>query len=132
MNPPEFNFLDFVKDFLWAPLLALCVWAWKRNEKAHDDLRTSHEKLSDSTHVGHSTLNDKIMEYVDSQISEVRDDQRRRSDKLAEHIEKLFANAETDRKEFSKVMADHREDSYKRHIELLHAIHAKVDRKDIQ
>lgn len=128
MNPPEFNLLDFVKDFLWAPLLALIAWAWNRNEKAHDDLRTNHEKLSDSTHTGHSTLNDKIMEYVDSQINEVKGEQRRRSDKLADHIEKLFANAELDRKEFSKVMADHREDSYKRHIELLHAINSKADK----
>ena len=128
MNPPEFNLLDFIKDFLWAPLLALIAWAWSRNEKEHDLLRTSHEKLSDSTHTGHSTLNDKIMEYVDSQLSEVRDDQRRKSDKLAGHIEKLFANAELDRKEFSKLMADHREDSYKRHIELLHAINSKADK----
>jgi len=128
MTPPDFNLLDFIKDFLWAPALALLAWAWKHNEKEHDMLRTNHEKLSDSTHTGHSTLNDKIMEYVDSQISEVKGDQRRRSDKLAEHIEKLFANAELDRKEFSKVMADHREDSYKRHIELLHAINAKADK----
>ena len=129
---PEFNLIDFIKDFLWAPILGLVAWAWNRNEKAHDDLRESHEKLSDSTHTGHSTLNDKIMEYVDSQISEVKGEQRRRSDKLAEHIEKLFSNAELDRKEFSKVMADHREDSYKRHIELLHAINSKADRKDNQ
>ena len=128
MNPPEFNLIDFVKDFLWAPILALVGWAWTRNQKEHDDLRNNHEKLSDSTHTGHSTLNDKIMEYVDSAIMEVKDDQRRRSDKLAQHVEKLFENAEKDRKEFSKVMADHREDSYKRHIELLHAIHGKADK----
>lgn len=91
-------------------------------------LRDSHEKLSDSTHVGQSTMNDKIMEYVDTAITEVKDDQRRRSDKLAGHIERLFQNAEADRKEMSKVMADHREDSYKRHIELLHAIHGKADK----
>jgi hypothetical protein len=131
MNTPDFSLIDFIKDFLWVPLLALVGFAWRHNEKEHDMLRTSHEKLIDSTHTGHSTLNDRIMEYVDSQINEVKDDQRRRSDKLAGHIERLFQNAEEDRKEMSRVMSDHREDSYKRHIELLHAIHGKADRKDL-
>lgn len=131
MTPQEFNLLDFIKDFLWAPALGLIAWAWNRNQKEHDDLRDSHEKLSDSTHTGHSTLNDKIMEYVDTVVGDMKDEQRRKSDKLALHIEKLFENAEKDRKEFSKVMTDHREDSYKRHIELLQAIHSKADRKDI-
>ena len=128
MSPPDFNLFDFIKDFIWLPALGIVAWAWKRNEKEHDMLRDSHEKLSDSTHVGQSTMNDKIMEYVDTAITEVKDDQRRRSDKLAGHIERLFQNAEADRKEMSKVMADHREDSYKRHIELLHAIHGKADK----
>lgn len=128
MTPPDFDLIDFIKTFIWAPALALAAWAWSRNEKEHDMIRDNHEKLSSSTHTGHSTLNDKIMEYVDSAINEVKDDQRRRSDKLATHIEKLFENAEKDRKEFSKVMSDHREDSYKRHIELLHAINAKADK----
>jgi uncharacterized protein YicC (UPF0701 family) len=131
MTPNEFSILDFIKDFLWAPALGLIAWAWNRNQKEHDDLRESHEKLSDSTHTGHSTLNDKIMEYVDTVVGDMKDEQRRKSDKLALHIEKLFENAEKDRKEFSKVMTDHREDSYKRHIELLQAIHNKADRKDI-
>lgn len=119
---------QFVRDWLWAPAMGLIAWAWTRNEKDHDMLRESHEKLSNSTHNGHSTLNDRIMEYVDSTIAEVKDEQRRRSDKLASHIEKLFQNAEVDRKEFSKIMADHREDSYKRHIELMHAINSKADK----
>ena len=132
MTPPnDFDLLGFIKDFLWAPALALIGWAWTRNQKEHDDLRESHEKLSDSTHSGHSILNDKIMEYVDTVVGDMKDEQRRKSDKLALHIEKLFENAEKDRKEFSKVMTDHREDSYKRHIELLQAIHSKADRKDI-
>ena len=132
MTPPnDFDLLGFIKDFLWAPALGLIAWAWNRNQKEHDDLRESHEKLSDSTHSGHSTLNDKIMEYVDTVVGDMKDEQRRKSDKLALHIEKLFENAEKDRKEFSKVMTDHREDSYKRHIELLQAIHSKADRKDI-
>jgi len=128
MTPQEFDLIDFVKSFVWVPALAIAGWAWKRNEKEHDMMRDSHEKLSSSTHTGHSTLNDKIMEYVDSAIMEVKDEQRRKSDRLANHIEKLFSNAEEDRKSFSKVMADHREDSYKRHIELLHAINAKADK----
>jgi hypothetical protein len=128
MNPPDNDFIAFAKDWIFLPAVALVGWAWKHNQKEHDMLRESHEKLSSSTHVGQSTLNDKMMEYVDSAISEAKDDQRRRSDKLANHIERLFQNAEEDRKEFSRVMADHREDSYKRHIELLHAINAKADK----
>jgi uncharacterized membrane protein YccC len=118
MTPPDFDLLDFIKTFIWAPALALAAWAWSRNEKEHDMIRESHEKLSTKT-----------SDYVDSALGEFKDEQRRRSDKLANHIEKLFSNAELDRKEFSKVMADHREDSYKRHIELLHAINAKADKQ---
>ena len=91
-------------------------------------LRQKQESLYQNTANGYSTLNDKMMEHLDGSITEIRDDQRRRSDKLAGHIEKLFENAEHDRKEFSTVMAAHREDSYKRHIELLHAINAKADK----
>ena len=131
MTPNEFSILDFIKDFLWAPALGLIAWAWNRNQKEHDDLRESHDKLSDSTHTGHSTLNDKIMEYVDTVVGDMKDEQRRRSDRMNDNIVKLFENAEKDRKEFSNVMAAHREDSYKRHIELLQAIHSKADRKDI-
>ena len=128
MNPPDFDLFDFIKTFIWAPALALAGWAWTRNQKEHDMMREKHDELMSHTSQGHSNLNDKFMEYVDSQILEVKNDQRRKSDKLAEHIEKLFSNAEADRKEFAKVMADHREDSYKRHIELLHAINSKADK----
>lgn len=91
-------------------------------------LKAAQDKLRDNTSTGHSVLNDRIMEYVDSTMVEVRDENRRRSDKLAEHIEKLFANAESDRRAFNQTMAEHREDSYKRHIELLHAINSKADK----
>lgn len=128
MTPNDFNLLDFIKDFLWAPAIALVGWAWTRNQKEHDDLWKAHDKTRDDTSTGHSTLNDRIMEYVDSTLTEVKEENRRRSDKLAGHIERLFQNAEADRKEMSKVMAEHREDSYKRHIELLHAINSKADK----
>lgn len=128
MTPPDFDLLDFVKNFIWAPAIALVGWAWTRNQKEHDDLWAAHDKTRDDTSTGHSVLNDRIMEYVDSTLTEVKEENRRRSDKLAGHIERLFQNAEEDRREFSKVMAEHREDSYKRHIELLHAINAKADK----
>ena len=120
MNAPDNDLLSILGDIIkWlsAPLFGLVSWAWLRNQKEHDDLWKAHEKMRDDSAT-----------YVDSAIGEVRDDQRRRSDKLAGHIERLFQNAEADRKEMSKVMADHREDSYKRHIELLHAINAKADK----
>lgn len=125
---PDNDVFSFIKDWLWAPLLGLVAWAWNRNEKEHDLLKQKHDTLYQNTANGYSALNDKMMEHIDASISDIRDDQRRRSDKLAGHIEKLFENAEHDRKEFSTIMAAHREDSYKRHIELLHAINAKADK----
>jgi polyhydroxyalkanoate synthesis regulator phasin len=120
MTSPDNDLLSILGEIIkWlsAPLFGLVSWAWLRNQKEHDDLWRAHEKNRDDAN-----------KYVDSAITEVKDDQRRRSDKLAGHIERLFQNAEADRKEFSKVMADHREDSYKRHIELLHAINNKADK----
>jgi len=126
MTQPDFDLLTFIKDFVWAPLLALVGWAWHRNERAHEMLWEKHDAVRKDASTGHSVLNDRITEYVDTAVDEVKSEQRRRTDKLAEHIERLFQNAETDRKDFAKVMADHREDSYKRHIELLNTINAKV------
>ena len=91
-------------------------------------MKSDHSRLRESSSSGHSVLNDKLMEYVDSTLTDVRDENRRRSDKLASHIERLFENAERDRKDYHQTLAEHREDSYKRHIELLHAINSKADK----
>ena len=128
MTQPDFDLISFVKDFVWMPAIGLVGWAWNRNQKEHDDLWRAHESTRKDTSTGHSVLNDKIMEYVDSTMVEVKDENRRRTDKINDHITKLFENAEADRRSFHQTLADHREDSYKRHIELLHAINAKADK----
>ena len=126
MNPPDNDLFQILKDLLgWlsAPVFGLIAWGWSRNQKEHDDLWAAHEKLQAGTSSGNSVLNDRIMEYVDTVTSDMRDQQRRTSDKATEHITKLFQNAEQDRKEFHKQISDLREDSFKRHIELMNAIH---------
>jgi len=128
MTQPDFDLISFIKDFVWMPAVGLVGWAWNRNQKEHDDLWKAHESTRKDTSTGHSVLNDKIMEYVDSTMVEVKDEQRRRTDKINDHITKLFENAEKDRKEFHQTLSEHREDSYKRHIELLHAINSKADK----
>ena len=128
MIPPDMSVLEFVKDFLWAPLLGLIAWAWSRNQKEHDDMRAAHDKLMSGTSVGHSVLNDRIMVYVDTAAAEMRDEQTRISDKAAAHIAKLFENAERDRKDFHDQIDAMRKDSFARHIELMSAIHGKADK----
>lgn len=69
----------FIKDYLWAPLLALVAWAWNRNDKEHEMLRESVKELSEKvvntrqhTSDGYSVLNDRIMDHIDQQVKEVR------------------------------------------------------------
>ena len=128
MIPPDNDVLAFIKDFLWAPLLGLVAWAWHRNEKEHDMLREVQTKLRDNASAGYSTLNDRLVEHVDTAVMDMRDESRRKSDQLTGHIAKLFENAEHDRAAFNKTLADHRDDSFKRHIELMNAIHGKADK----
>jgi hypothetical protein len=59
------SLFDAVKDFIWAPALALVGWAWKRNEKEHDDMRANISTLG-------SHLNDRLMDHIDDQVKEVR------------------------------------------------------------
>jgi hypothetical protein len=125
---PDDSILSFVKDFIWAPLLGLVAWAWSRNQKEHDDLWAAHETLRSGTTSGHSVLNDRIMEYVDTVTGDLRHQSRRQSDKANDHIVKLFANAELDRKEFHHQMDAMRSDNFARHIELMNAIHVKADK----
>lgn len=119
MTPPDFDLLDFIKTFIWLPALAIAGWAWTRNQKEHDDLWAAHESTRKDTSNGHSVLNDKLMEYVDSTLTEVKDENRRRTDKINDHITKLFENAEHDRAVFRQALAEHSKASSDRHIELL-------------
>jgi len=131
MNPPDHDLLSLLGELIkWlsAPLFAIVAWAWNTNSKEHDALWAAHEKLQSGTSSGHSVLNDRMMEYVDTVTGDLRDQSRRQSDRANEHIVKLFANAELDRKEFHHQMDAMRSDSFARHIELMNAIHGKADK----
>ena len=123
MSPPDNDLIAFIKDFIWAPLLGLVAWAWSRNEKEHDMLRSSHEALRANQSTGYSTLNDRVMGHVDERVDEVKSDHGKRIDKINDHIAKLFENAEKDRAAFRDALTLHSRDSQDRHIELLKAIH---------
>lgn len=117
----------FIKDYLWAPLLALVAWAWNRNEKEHEMLRESVKDLSDkvvhtrqNTSDGYSTLNDRIMNHIDAQVKEVR------MFVIAEDT-KLMSELGVQRGHIGKIfdqMAAQERRSEDRHVETLGAIHA--------
>lgn len=118
MNPPDNDVLAFIKDWLWAPLLGLIAWAWNRNEKEHEMLRNSHEQLREHTSSGYSTLNDRVMEHVDTRVGELRqfvqvEDARLLSEQSVQrgHIGKLFDKLE-----------EHGRRSEDRHNEVLGAL----------
>lgn len=123
MNAPDGEIFNFIKDWLWAPLLGLIAWAWNRNEKEHEMLREIHADLMKNTSKGYSTLNDRIMVHVDERVDEVKQDHGKRIDRINGHIEKLFENAEKDRATFREALNHHSQQSTERHIELMQAIH---------
>jgi hypothetical protein len=129
VTPPDNDIFDFILKWLWAPLLGLIAWAWNRNEKEHDMLRSSHETLRANQSSGYSALNDRMMGHVEERVDEVRVEHGKRIDKINGHIEKLFENAEKDRASFRDALAAHSKESQDRHIELLKAIHSGLDGK---
>lgn len=118
--------ITFIKDFVWAPLLGLVAWAWTRNEKEHETLRQANQELADkasairqNTSDGYSTLNDRIMDHIDSQVKEVR------MFVIAEDT-KLMAELGVQRGHIAKIfdkMESHAQRSEDRHVETLQAIH---------
>lgn len=93
--------VSFIKDFIWAPALALIAWAWNRNEKTHEQLWDKAEKLETGMLTASSGLNDRLMEHIDVQIGEVKQLVRDEDNKLAVeqatqrgHIGKLFDKIE--------------------------------------
>ena len=51
--------VTFIKDYLWAPLIALIGWAFHYHHKRVDDLRTSTEEDAE-----------KLRAYVDQQFGD--------------------------------------------------------------
>tara|TARA_R110000868_G_scaffold48937_3_gene158262 strand:+ start:1854 stop:2252 length:399 start_codon:yes stop_codon:yes gene_type:complete len=129
VTPPDNDIFDFILKWLWAPVVGLIAWAWNRNEKEHDMLRSTQETLRTNQSSGYSTLNDKVMVRVDEKVDEVRTEHGKRIDKLNTHIEKLFENAEKDRAAFRDALNIHSQQSTQRHIELMQAIHTGLDGK---
>jgi hypothetical protein len=129
VTPPDNDIFDFILKWLWAPVMGLIAWAWNRNEKEHDMLRSTQETLRTNQSSGYSTLNDKVMVRVDEKVDEVRTEHGKRIDKLNTHIEKLFENAEKDRAAFRDALNIHSQQSTQRHIELMQAIHTGLDGK---
>lgn len=118
--------VHFVKDWLWAPLLGLVAWAWNRNEKEHEALRIKSEKLEEGMLTASSGLNDRIMEHIDVQISEVKTLVRDEDRKLSEeqliargHIAKLFEKIEETRKDTTAALASNAARAEDRHHEVL-------------
>lgn len=112
----------------WASAIAIGLvgWAWKKNEEEHEKLRQSAKELSDkasairqNTSDGYSTLNDRIMTHIDSQVKEVR------MFVVAEDT-KLLAELGVQRGHIAKIfdkMEAHAQRSEDRHVETLSAIH---------
>jgi len=126
---PDNEVFSFVREWLWAPALGLIAWAWNRNEQEHTMLRERTDSLKQNTSDGYSVLNNRFVEYVDSKVGDVQDEQRRKTDKINDHITKLFENAERDRASFRDALATHSQQSSERHIELLSAIHTGLAKK---
>ena len=125
---PNDDFITLFRDWVWLPLLGIIGWAWNRNQVEHDQLWAAQEKLRSESSLGHSTLNDRLMEHVDERFEDSRRDAAKRMDKMDNYISKLFEHSEKDRKDFHDQLTQHREDSFKRHIELLNAINGKADK----
>lgn len=126
---PDNSMLEFLRDWVFIPVGAALAWAWSRNEKEHEMLRDRTDNIKQNTSDGYSVLNDRVMDYVDTKVGVVQDEQRRKTDRMNDHIAKLFENAEKDRTSFRDALAMHTHQSSERHIELLQAIHTGLSKK---
>lgn len=129
MTPPESDVLNFIKDFVWAPLLALIGWAWHRNEQEHKALREAHFSLKDSTSESHSSLNDKFMEHVDLRMEATMKLMREEDNRNRDHIAKLFDKVEETRRDTANALAQHSQRAEDRHRELMTALHTGLAQK---
>ncbi len=110
--------VNFIKDWLWGPVLALIGWAWHRNEKEHEMLWTTTKELQKYASESQSSLHDRFATNMETRMQEMRDFVREEDRKLSEevlisrgHIAKLFDKLE-----------EHGQRSEDRHLETLREI----------
>ena len=115
MNAPDNEMLNFIREWLWGPILGLIAWAWKWNHDEHQALWSATQSAKDAAVKSSSALNDRIMEHVDSRIVEtlrvMREEDARLMVEMTTqrgHIGKLFDKLE-----------EHARRSEDRHIEMM-------------
>lgn len=120
------SFIDNAKWVVSVLIIPFAIWFWRKHEKDHDvidadrkELWKAARRLEDGMLTASSGLNDRIMEHIDVQITEVKQLVRDEDRKLSEeqsvqraHIGKLFDKIEA-----------HAQRSEDRHVETLNAIH---------
>lgn len=128
--------IDFLKDWVVAPVIGIFTWFWTRNERKHREHLARHLSLEKNVNSLGSQITDRMMAHIDDQVSSLRAEYVKRTDQLAENDRTLFANAEKDRSDFRDMMQKHSERSEERHRELMHtqmqmiaSLGNKADRK---
>lgn len=115
---PDDSVMGFIKDFLWAPALGLVAWAWRHNEKEHDDMKASVQKVEADVQTLGSHLNDRLMDHIDEQIKDTKAF-------VVLEDSKLMAELSTQRGHIGKIFDKLEETSRRsedRHLQLLEKI----------
>lgn len=98
------NVFNFIKDWLWAPLLGLVAWAWNHNKEAHDEIYRYVDKR-----------NKELQSHIDAEDTKLNTEITRQRDVSA----KLFEKVEELRKDTNLALSDHAKRSEERHSEVL-------------
>jgi len=104
----------FIKEFIWAPLLALIGWAWHHVNKRGDDLAAELKKSEADMRLHVDDRHMQSMVYIDKRTLEMNIEIDRQRDVSAKIFDKL------------EVMQRRGED---RHTELLNAFHEGLSKK---
>jgi hypothetical protein len=126
MSDEVFNLLKDLAQWASGLAIALAVWAYKRNEKEHDDMRLTQKAFEEKaaaikqhTSDGYSVLNDRMMTHLDAQAKEMRAFVMAEDAKL---VNELGIQRGHVAKIFDQLGAQERR-SEDRHVETLGAIH---------
>lgn len=121
------SFIDNAKWVLSVVIIPFAVWFWRKHEKDHEVIDADRKelwkvtsKLQESTSMGYSKLNDRIMDHIDERVNETR------QFVVAEDV-KLMAELGVQRGHIDKLfdkMEENNRRSEDRHVETLNAIHS--------